>query len=154
MNMIDISQGKCEMCKVSVPLRGTSCTYGEILAALAFRLRRTLAPSALDARASRSLYLSVTHTRSEPLTKAKSSVTHDCNYLQHSTFRFSLIDFQLNTDSLSNFAIFTVKSPSVTQRSVSQENSFVMSKNPSPFFRKDIGSSNSFILIENNFKSF
>ena len=66
-----VTQGKCNMCKGSVPLRGTSCAYGEMLAALAFRLRRTLAPSALDARASRSLYLLVTHTRTEPLTKAR-----------------------------------------------------------------------------------
>ena len=35
--------------------------------------------------------------------------------------------------SLPNFAFFNVKSPSVTQRSVSQENAFKRSKNPSPF---------------------
>ena len=33
--------------KDSIPLRGISCASGERLAALAFRLRRTLAPSAL-----------------------------------------------------------------------------------------------------------
>ena len=48
---------------------------------------------------------------------------YNCNYLQHSTFRFNLIDFQLNTDFPFQFwGFFTVKSPSVTQRSVSQEN--------------------------------
>ena len=37
-----------------------------------------------------------------------------------------------------------VKSPSVTQRSVYQENSFKKSKNPTPFwFRRTIGSSSS-----------
>ena len=39
---------------------------------------------------------------------------------------------------------FTVKSPSVTQRSISQENAFKKSKNRSPFLRKSIGSNNSF----------
>ena len=47
--------------------------------------------------------------------------TYNCDYLKHSTFRFNLIDFQLNTDFPSQFCVFTVKSPSVTQRSVSQE---------------------------------
>ena len=50
--------------------------------------------------------------------------TYNCDYLQHSTVRFNLIDFQLNTDFPSNFAFFTVKSPSLTQRSVSQENAY------------------------------
>ena len=51
--------------------------------------------------------------------------TYNCNYLKHSTFHFNLIDFQLNTDfSFPNFAFFTVKSPGVTQRSVSQENAY------------------------------
>ena len=52
--------------------------------------------------------------------------TYTCGYLKHSTFRFNLIDFQLNTVqiSLPNFAFFTVKSPGVTQRSVSQENAY------------------------------
>ena len=36
--------------------------------------------------------------------------------------------------SLPNFAFFTVKSPSATQRSVSQENAFKKSKTQSPFF--------------------
>ena len=50
-----------------------------------------------------------------------------------------------------NFAFFTVKSPSVTQRSVSQENAYKKSLNTSPLFHKTIGSYNSFTLIENNF---
>ena len=50
--------------------------------------------------------------------------TYNCNYQKHSTFHFNLIDFQLNTDFPSNFAFFTVKSPSVTQRLVSQENAY------------------------------
>ena len=51
--------------------------------------------------------------------------TYNCDYPKHSTFRFNFIDFQLNTDFPSQFAgFFTVKSPSVTQRSVSQENAY------------------------------
>ena len=50
--------------------------------------------------------------------------TYNCDYLKHSTIRFNLIDFQLNTDFPSQFFIFTGKSPSVTQRSVSQENAY------------------------------
>ena len=53
---------------------------------------------------------------------------YNCDYLPHSKFRFNLIDFQLNTDFPSQFCVFTVKSPSVTQRSVSQENAFKKSK--------------------------
>ena len=61
----------------------------------------------------------------------------------------------INTHFASQFLhFFTVKSPSVTQRSVSQENAFKKSKNPSPLFRKTIGSNNSFTLIENNFRFF
>ena len=48
--------------------------------------------------------------------------TYNCYYLKHSTFRFNLIDFQLNTNFPSQFCVFfVVKSTSVTQRSVSQE---------------------------------
>ena len=54
--------------------------------------------------------------------------------------------------SFPNFASFTLKSPSVTQKSVSQENAFKKSKTPSPFFRNTIGSNNSFTLIKNNFR--
>ena len=32
--------------------------------------------------------------------------TYNCDYLDHSTFRFNLIDFQLNTDFPSQFCIF------------------------------------------------
>ena len=46
------------MMKRSVLLRKTSCASGERLASLVFRLRRTLAPSALDTRASRSWLIS------------------------------------------------------------------------------------------------
>ena len=45
-----------------------------------------------------------------------------------------LIDLQLNTDFPYQFCFFTVKSPSVNQISVSQENEYKMSLNPSPFF--------------------
>ena len=51
--------------------------------------------------------------------------TYHCDYLEHSTFKFNLIDFQLNTDFPCQFSgFFTVESPSVTQRSVSQENAY------------------------------
>ena len=54
--------------------------------------------------------------------------TYNCDYLQHSTFRFNLIDFP------SQFAFFTVKSLSVTQRSVSQENALKRAKTRRLFF--------------------
>ena len=64
-----------------------------------------------------------------------------------------LIDFQLNTDFSSQFCVFlNVKSPSVTQRSVSQDNAFKKSKNLLPFCRKTISSYNSFTLIKNSFR--
>ena len=47
---------------------------------------------------------------------------------------------------------FTVKSPSVTLRLVSQENAFKKNKNLSPFFHKTIGSNNSFTLNETDFR--
>ena len=50
--------------------------------------------------------------------------TYNCDHLKHSTFRFNLIDFQLNSDFPSQFCVFTVKSPSITQRLVSQENAY------------------------------
>ena len=50
--------------------------------------------------------------------------TYNCDYRKHNTFRFNLIDFQLNTDFPSQFCAFTVESPSVTQRLVSQENAY------------------------------
>ena len=33
-------------------------------------------------------------------------VTHNCDYPKHSTLRFNLIDFQLNTDFPSQFYVF------------------------------------------------
>ena len=56
--------------------------------------------------------------------------------------------------SLPNFAFFTVKSPSVTQRLVSQDNAFKKSKDPSAFVRKTLGSNNPFTPIENDLKVF
>ena len=49
---------------------------------------------------------------------------------------------------------FTVKSHSVTQRSISQENVFKKSKNLSAFLRKTTGSNNSSTLIEKKFQVF
>ena len=82
--------------------------------------------------------------------------TYNYDYLQRSIFRFNFIDFQLNTDFPSQFLFcfvlfFTVKSTSVTERSVFQENALKNSKHPSPFFRRTIGSNKSFTLIEDNF---
>ena len=59
--------------------------------------------------------------------------TYNCDYLKHSTLRFNLIDFQLNTDFPPNFAFFTAKLPSVTQRSVSQENAYKKELKPVAF---------------------
>ena len=47
--------------------------------------------------------------------------TYNCDYLKHNTFRFNLIDFQLNTDFPSQFCVFY---RSFTQRSVAQENAY------------------------------
>ena len=60
--------------------------------------------------------------------------TYSCNYLQHSTFRLNLTDFQLNTDFPSQFCVFYRKSPRVTQRSVSQESAFKRAKTRRLFF--------------------
>ena len=51
------------------------------------------------------------------------------------TFRFYLIDFQLDIDfSLPNFAaFFTIKSPSVAEKSVSQEKYFQDEQKPVAF---------------------
>ena len=78
--------------------------------------------------------------------------TYNCNYQQQTTFHFYLINFLLNTDFPSQFCVFTVKSPSVTRRSVSQGNAFEKSKNPSHFLLKTVGSNNSFTLTENNLR--
>ena len=77
--------------------------------------------------------------------------TYNCVYLQHSAFRLNLIDFQLNTVFPSQFCVSYRKTPSVTQRSVSQKNAFKKSKNPSLFLRITMGSK-SFTLTENNFR--
>ena len=61
------------------------------------------------------------------------------DFLPHTALRFYLIDLQSQI-SLPNFAFFTVKSHSVTQRTVSLENAFKKSKNPSPFLCKTTGS--------------
>ena len=54
--------------------------------------------------------------------------TYNCDYLKHSTFRFNLIDFQLNTDFPSQFCVFyrkiTSRHSNMCQRSVSQENAY------------------------------
>ena len=47
--------------------------------------------------------------------------TDNCDYLPHITFCFYLIDFQLNTNFPFKCPAFTVKSPHVTQRLVSQK---------------------------------
>ena len=73
-----VTQGKCEMCKGSVP---------RMLTALAFRLRRSML--ALSARC---IYLSVTHTRTEPLTKANQCHT-SATFVQG---RRRIIDIEYN----------------------------------------------------------
>ena len=68
------------------------------------------------------------------------------------TLHFVLLNqLQLNTD-FPIFAFFTVKLPSVTKRSVSQENALQIAITYHFFFCKTIGSNNSFTLIENNFR--
>ena len=71
---------------------------------------------------------------------------------EHSKFRFFQINLKLNIDFHSQFCVSSAKLPSVPQRSVSQENAFKKSKNPSLFLAKTIGSNISFTLIENNFR--
>ena len=78
--------------------------------------------------------------------------TYNFDYLKHSKFRFTLTDFQLNTDFPPQFCVFNAKSPSVTERSVSLENAYKKSSKLSPFLHKNIGSDNSFTVIENNFR--
>ena len=50
------------------------------------------------------------------------------------------------------FAFSRAKSPSVTERAVSQENAFKKRKYSSPFLNKTIGLNNTFTLIESNFR--
>ena len=74
--------------------------------------------------------------------------TYYLDYLTHTNFRFYIFDFQLNTDFPSQFCVFffffffIAKLPSVTQRSVSQENALKKSKNPSVFFSLKLSYSN------------
>ena len=49
--------------------------------------------------------------------------TYNCDCLKYSTFRFNLIDFQLNTDFPSQFCVFYRKITFI-QKSVSQENAY------------------------------
>ena len=57
----------------------------------------------------------------------------------------------LISDFPSQFAVlFSAKSPSVTHRSICQENTFKKSKHPSPFLNKTIGLNNS----DSNFRFF
>ena len=51
--------------------------------------------------------------------------TYNYDYLKYSTFRFNFIDFQLYIDFPFQFCVFYRKiTYSVTQRSVSQENTY------------------------------
>ena len=63
-----------------------------------------------------------------------------------------IANFQLNTLSLPNFAFYPGKSPSVTQRSASQENFFKRANTHHLFFLETTSSNNSLTLIENNFR--
>ena len=80
--------------------------------------------------------------------------TYNCDYVQHSTFRFNLLNrFSVKyIFPFPTFVFFTVKSTHVTQISVSQKMVLKKSKNPSSFFHKTIGLNNTFSLIENNFR--
>ena len=79
---------------------------------------------------------------------------YNCNYLPAKAFRFHLTDFQLDTDFPSKFCVFTVKTPSVTQRLISPQNACEKSKNPLSFPSQNMSSNNSFTLIENNLSLF
>ena len=74
-------------------------------------------------------------------------IQYYCDYLPHTRFRFYLIKYQLDTDFPSRFCVFTVKSPSVTQRSVFKKMLLKRAKTRRLFFSKTIGSYNSFTLI-------
>ena len=51
--------------------------------------------------------------------------TYNCDYLKHSTFRSNLNQFSVKYRFPFPILLFlTVKSPSVTQRSVSEENAY------------------------------
>ena len=75
-------------------------------------------------------------------------VTHICSsVIIFSTVNFISMKliFSYYTDLPSNFAFFSAKSLSITVRSVSQENAFKKSKDPSHFL-------NSFTLTEKRFR--
>ena len=92
--------------------------------------------------------------------------TYNCDYLPHTIiFRVYSINFRLNTDFPSQFCgVFLLlfcfvlffyrqhgKSPSVTQRSTSQENAFKKSKNLSPpFFSQNYMLKDSEVWIKGN----
>ena len=60
--------------------------------------------------------------------------TYNCNYPKHSTFGFNLMEIQLNRDFPSQFCFFYRKITfSVTQRSVSQENTYNKELKPVAF---------------------
>ena len=82
--------------------------------------------------------------------------TYHCDYLHAHHISFLLNRFSVKCEfPFPILRFLTVKLPSVTQRSVSQENAFTKNKNPSSFFpKKTIGSVNSFTLTENNFSFF
>ena len=85
--------------------------------------------------------------------------TYSCDYLQRSTFRFNLIDFQFNADFPSQFCVFyrKIRDRFLKKILLKRVNTrrllfvclfvclfvFVLCRN--------IGSNNSFTLIENNF---
>ena len=77
--------------------------------------------------------------------------TYNCDYLQHITFRFNLIDFQLNTDFPFQFCIFYRK---ITYRyskiGFSRKCFEKEQKHLRLFSQNYIGSNNSFTQIENN----
>ena len=53
---------------------------------------------------------------------------------------------------LCNLVLFSFKSRSVTQKLVSKKGFLKTEKKPVAFFRKSLGSNNSFTLIEKNFR--
>ena len=80
--------------------------------------------------------------------------TYNCDYLKHNTLRFNLIDFQLNTDFPSQLCIFFLPQnhlASLKDRFL-KKNVIKRAKTCRLFFRKTIGSNNSFTVIESNFR--
>ena len=61
-------------------------------------------------------------------------------YLTHTTFRFYLLDFQLNTDFPSQFRVFHGKSPSAPKKIGFSRKCFWKEQKPVAFFRNTIGS--------------